>query len=133
LQLSLEYFWRMRKAAVAALLLLVFGLVVGFTLIRSSDDAQARAPSLRLVRKTPLTVRGEEFRPAERVRLRAMLNRGTVATANGHGSFVAQFGAPKTRCDLVRVIAVGSEGSHAVLKLLPAPACIVARTPSKSK
>jgi hypothetical protein len=123
----------MRKAAVAALLLLAFGLVVGFTLVRSSDDAQARAASLRLVRKAPLTVRGEHFRPGERVRLRAMLNRGTVATAGDRGSFVAQFGAPKSRCDLVRVIAVGSEGSHAVLKLLPAPACIVARTPSKSK
>jgi hypothetical protein len=123
----------MKKAAVAALFLLVFGLVVGFMLVRTSDDAQARAASLRLVRKAPLAVRGEQFRPGERVRLQAMLKRGTVATADGHGSFVAQFGAAKSRCDVVRVIAVGSEGSHAVLKLLPSPACVAARTPSKSQ
>jgi hypothetical protein len=123
----------MRKAAAAALLLLVFGLVVGFTLVRRSEDGQARAASLRLVHKAPLTVRGVHFRPAERVRLRAMLSRSAVATADGRGSFVAQLGVAKSRCDLVRVIAVGSEGSRAVLKLLPSPACIVARTPSKSK
>jgi hypothetical protein len=128
----LEYSWRVRRAALAALLLLILGLVVGFTLIRSADDAEARAASLRLVHRAPLAVRGEHFRSGERVRLRAH-NRSTVATADDRGSFVAQLGVAKTRCDLVRVIAVGSEGSGAVLKLLPPPACIVARTPSKSK
>jgi hypothetical protein len=123
----------MRKAALAALLLLAVGLVVGFTAVRGLDDAQARAASLRLVRKAPLTVRGEHFRAREQVRLRATPGRRTFATANQRGSFTVQLGVPRTRCDLVRVLAVGSEGSQAVLKLLPAPACIVARTPSKSK
>jgi hypothetical protein len=123
----------MRKAALAALLLLLLGLVVGFTLVRGSDDAQGRPASLRLARTAPLAVRGEHFRPGERVRLRAMLHRGTAATADGRGSFMAQFGVPKSRCDLVRVVAIGSQGSHAVLKLLPAPACIAARTPSAAR
>jgi hypothetical protein len=123
----------MRKAVVAALLLLALGLALGFTVAYDSGDTQARSASLRLVRKTPLTVRGEHFRPGEQVRLRAMLRRTTVATAGLQGSFVASFQAPTTRCDRVRVIAIGSQGSQAVLKLLPAPACIAARTPGSSK
>jgi hypothetical protein len=31
-----------------------------------------------------------------------------------------------TRCDVVRVVAVGSRGSRAVLKYLPSPACLPA-------
>jgi hypothetical protein len=62
-----------------------------------------------------------------------MLHRQTAATASPQGSFVASFETPMTRCDRVRVIAIGSDGSHAVLKLLPAPACIAARTPGSSK
>jgi hypothetical protein len=123
----------MRKAVVAALLLLVLGIVLGFTMVRNSSDTDARAAaSLALVRKAPLTVRGEHFRPSERVRLRVMLHRRTAATAGPQGSFVASFQTPMTRCDRVRVIAIGSEGSHAVLKLLPPPACIAATTPASS-
>jgi hypothetical protein len=123
----------MQKAVVAALLLVALGLVLGFTVAYDSGDNQTRSASLRLVGKTPMRVRGEHFRPGERVRLRAMLYRKTAATAGPQGSFLASFQAPTTRCDRVRVIAVGSEGSHAVLKLLPAPACIAARTPGSSK
>jgi hypothetical protein len=123
----------MRKAVVAALLLLLLGLVVGFTVAYDSGDTKARAASLRVVKKAPLTVRGEHFRAGERVQLRAMLHRGTVTTASAQGSFVASFETPTTRCDRVRVIAIGSEGSHAVLKLLPPPACIAARTPGSPK
>jgi hypothetical protein len=123
----------MRKAVVAALLLVALGLALGFTVAYDSGDNPTRSASLRLVAKTPLTVRGEHFRPGERVRLRAMLRRKTAAIAGPQGSFLASFQAPTTRCDRVRVIAIGSEGSHAVLKLLPAPACIAARTPGSSK
>jgi hypothetical protein len=123
----------MRKALVAALLVLALGFVLGFTMVRDPRDNEARdAASLSLVRKAPLTVRGERFRPGERVRLRAMLHRKTAATASPQGSFVASFQTPTTRCDRVRVIAIGSEGSHAVLKLLPPPACIAATTPASS-
>lgn len=122
----------MKRVVVGLVLLAVVGLVVGFTVVRASDDAQAR-PALRLVQKTPLTVRGEHFHAGERVRLRATLHRATAATAGSNGSFVATFGKLTTRCDRVRVIAIGSEGSHAVLKLLPPPACIAAKTPSSSK
>jgi hypothetical protein len=121
-----------KRAVFAAVLLIVLGVVVGFTIVRSTDDAKARA-TLRLVRKTPLTVRGEHFQTGERVRLRATLHRATAATAGSNGSFVATIGKLTTRCDRVRVVAIGSEGSHAVLKLLPPPACIAAKTPSSSK
>ncbi len=128
----LEILDAVRRVVFGAVLLAVLGLVVGFTVVRTTDDADARA-TLSLVRKTPLTVRGEHFEAGERVRLRAMLHRATAATAGPSGSFVATFQTPTTRCDRVRVIAIGSEGSHAVLKLLPAPACIAAKTPASSK
>ena len=123
----------MRKAVVAALLLVALGLGLGFTVAYDSGDNPTRSASLRLVGKTPLTVRGEHFQADERVRLRATLHRATAATARSNGSFVATFGKTTTRCDRVRVIAIGSKGSHAVLKLLPPPACIAARTPGSSK
>jgi hypothetical protein len=112
---------------------MALGLVLGFSIAYDPGGKEARVASLRLVKKSPLTVRGEHFRGAERVRLRAMLHRPTTATANSQGSFVASFGKLTTRCDRVRVIAIGSEGSRAVLKLLPRPACIAARTPGSSK
>jgi hypothetical protein len=85
------------------------------------------APALRLLDRSPLSVRGERFQPRERVRL---IITGDVAAkrtlrTDPSGRFVANFEAiTATRCDMIRVVAVGGSGGRAQLKLLPAPACM---------
>lgn len=100
-------------------------LVVGFTIFGRSS-AHASKPSLRFTRATPLTVEGRHFRPSERVRLTtgARIARGN---ANGDGTFVITIPGAD-RCNTVRVVARGSAGSYAVVKVLPAPACLPARS-----
>src|SRR5215207_7167556 len=99
------YVFDVNRVALGLALLAAFALIVGFRVTRDPVRAQV-APTLRLVHRVPLNVRGEHFRAGERVRVRAMLHRSTVATANGRGSFVVSLGTANTRCDLVRVIAV---------------------------
>jgi hypothetical protein len=91
-----------------------------------------REPTLRLSSRQPPIVRGIEFKALERVRV--SITAGERATklirATRRGVFVTTF--PQTlvtRCDLVRIVAVGGRGSHAVLKILPAPMCLPARSP----
>jgi hypothetical protein len=104
-------------AAVAAA-----GVVVG-----ASAGGSAH-PSLRLVDREPIRVRGEHFRPAEVVRLTVILNTSKTARhvrAGTKGRFVATF---RGRAWLgacspgLTVLAVGARGSRALLKL-PAAAC----------
>ena len=81
---------------------------------------------IRLTDRNPLTVRGEHFQSRELVRVTVSAPataRKTVRTS-ATGSLRALFsGTTAHRCDLVRVVATGDEGSRAVLKLLPPPAC----------
>ena len=100
-------------------------LVLGFTLFGGSD-ARAAKPTLRIVHSKPIKVRGENFRANEGVRVTA--GKQTVRTrANGDGYFVITI--PDTsRCGSSRVLARGSSGSYVVVKLLPSPECLPART-----
>jgi hypothetical protein len=81
----------------------------------------------------PLTVTGRGFRPHERVRVSATADQQyatAVRTAGPAGSFRVAFTRLSVgRCDVFRVIAIGREGTHAVLKRLPSPACSLQRTP----
>jgi hypothetical protein len=89
-------------------------------------DTSAKA-SLRLVSLSPVTVRGAGFVARERVRvdLTGQVSRRRRPVASRLGSFTVRFdGVTATRCDLIRVVAVGGNGSRAGLKLLPAPACL---------
>lgn len=74
-----------------------------------------------------MTVRGDHFRPRERVRLEARADK-IRATADRHGVFIATIPGA-TRCDVTRILATGSGGSRAVLKLLPPRACLAVRRP----
>ena len=47
--------------------------------------------------------------------------------ANGDGFFVVTIRGTD-RCNSVRVLARGSAGSYAVVKILPSPACMPARS-----
>ena len=102
-------------------------LVLGFTGI-SGTGTQAKTvkPSLRIVHSGPTKVRGEHFRANEHVRVTAG-KRTLRTTANGNGYFVITIPG-SSRCDSSRVLARGSAGSYAVVKILPSPACLPARS-----
>jgi hypothetical protein len=100
-------------------------VALGFTVLGGSR-ARAGRPALHVVRVAPLTVRGEHFRSREQVRVRAA-GKTLRTKANGDGLFVVTIRGV-TRCDSVRVLARGSAGGYAVVKVLPSPACLAARS-----
>lgn len=100
-------------------------IVLGFAALGSSP-ARAGKPSLRVVNSSPLKVRGEHFRAGERVRLAAAA-RSVRTKATGAGYFVVTIPAADP-CSSVRVLARGSAGSYAVVKLLPSRECAPARS-----
>jgi hypothetical protein len=116
--------------AVRALLLIgacVAGvaLILGFTLFGGAPAKPAK-PSLRIVESAPTKVRGEHFRAREDVRVTA--GKRTLGTkANGNGYFVVTIPG-SSRCESARVLARGSAGSYAIVKLLPSPQCLPARS-----
>ena len=85
----------------------------------------APSPTLGLVRGQTLVVTGTGFRPAERVTV--TLTSLGIRIRHGvadDGRFRIDFGAvPAARCAALRVVAVGSRGSHALLAL-PRRVCI---------
>jgi hypothetical protein len=93
----------------------------------SSTAAPAGKASLQLLTLQPLTVRGQGFAARERVRIEVYgVARATRRlTATRFGTFRTRFdGVTATRCDMVRLVAVGGAGSRASTKMLPAPACL---------
>lgn len=91
--------------------------------------AATRAPSLRLLARQPLTVTGKGFGPLERVRLVASWESGKAmrrTRATHAGAFLVRFRSIRLgRCEALRVSAVGSRGSRAVLEPRQ-PACLPA-------
>jgi hypothetical protein len=84
--------------------------------------SEKRAPAtIQVVKRVPLTVQGRSFRPRETVRLSAG-GRALTVRANRSGTFVATLGGGD-RCNTTRVLATGSAGSSAVVKVLSSPAC----------
>jgi hypothetical protein len=96
--------------------------------------ASANAPALlTLQARDPVTIRGVGFKPAERVRV-SLAQPGAlkVVRAGSGGSFLVVLPSGTSRCDLVRVVALGGSGSRATLKVLPSPACLPDRAPGTS-
>jgi hypothetical protein len=115
----------MRTAALLGVCVTAAVVVLAFTVFGGSPS-RAGHPALHVVSKAPLTVRGEHFGSREQVRVRAAAK--TVRTkASGNGLFVVTIRGA-TRCDSVRVLARGSAGSYAVVKVLPSPACLPAQS-----
>jgi hypothetical protein len=77
-------------------------------------------PTLRLVDRTPVVVRGEGFAAKERVTLVLAADRRTSKRvyAGSAGSFVARFDRNLGRCNRFSLQAYGSEGSR--VRMLPA-------------
>jgi hypothetical protein len=102
------------------------GLVVFAMAGSAGAGGVGQKPALRLVDRTPVTVVGVQFTPGERVLVRVESARTWTrrATAKTSGTFrVVLQSATVSRCEALRVIAIGSRGSRAILKLLPPPAC----------
>jgi hypothetical protein len=81
---------------------------------------------LRLADRDPITLRGERFEPRERVRvtLSEPASARKTVRASLAGSFrVVVLNDVADRCNMVRAVASGSEGSRAILKILASPAC----------
>jgi hypothetical protein len=113
----------MRRALLIAVGVAAMVLVLGFAAFSRSSHSK---PSLRIARTTPITVQGRHFHASELVRLRSG-SRFARAKANGSGYFVITIPGAD-RCNTVRVVATGSAGSYAIVKLLPAPMCAPVRS-----
>jgi hypothetical protein len=87
----------------------------------------ASTAKLRLVSKQPLVVRGEAFRPGERVVVTAVTLTGpkrVVVRATAGGRLAATFRLANQPCgDAVAVRAVGGRGSRAMVEV-PARPCV---------
>ena len=94
--------------------------VVGVVLVSALSASAASKPSLRMIDREPLVVRGEGFQAGERVRVTALTGIGprfATVTAVG-GRFRVAFRLPSTGCSSARgVIARGSDGSAATMAL----------------
>ena len=106
-------------------------ILVAVTTLLNVDSTVEAKPTLRVVSKNPVAVRGHAFQPRESVRLIALgsLKRVTVrTTADERGEFKAGFTTPTEGCTLLVVAAVGSEGSRASVKV-PRRPCTPPRLP----
>lgn len=113
------------RAPIAFALVAVCGAVA----VPASSGVSA---TLRLQDRSPITVAGAGFNRGERVRVTLTMDtnmRKTTRTDRRGAIRVIFSGATAARCDMIRVIAVGSGGSRATLKILPAPACMPQRSP----
>jgi hypothetical protein len=94
----------------------VLALVVSAT---ARGGADARRPALRITDLAPLTVRGTNFRPGERVKL--LVNAGRPITravrAGTRGGFVARLGVRADGACATVVQAIGAAGSRALVDL----------------
>lgn len=108
------------KAALGAVVLIAFLPAVGAT-------AAAPRPTLKLVDRQPLVIRGESFRPGERVTITAQTGLGArvIRTTARSGVFRVAFRLPDQPCAAAWLIrARGSLGSTAALRLAQSSACI---------
>ena len=119
---------RVQIAAVA----LVAGLVsaTAFAAASARPSATSARPSLSVAALSPIVVYGRHFVAHERVRITTSTEAAVTTRANSAGAFRATLGrTPIDRCTGLRIRAVGSHGSIAVLKL-PLPACLPQRSAS---
>jgi hypothetical protein len=109
--------------ALAALAILVAAGVPAVSTNAALRPSSQR-PVLSIALRDPVTIVGRGFRAGERVRVTLPQQGVRVVRAGSRGGFVVSFAVGVHRCDLVRVVAVGS-GPRAVLKVLPSPACLL--------
>jgi hypothetical protein len=98
--------------------------VLGLAGVGAAGDAASRRPLLRFVDLDPLTVRGLNFKPDERVKLLVTAQKPyrLAAKASSRGEFTLKLAANVDRCTSVVVQAFGNKGSRAMVDIL-APDC----------
>lgn len=88
-----------------------------------ATTAEQRSPTLRIVDRQPLVLRGIGFRPSERVRVTVSVDGDSAARrlrASARGVFSASFARMTLHpCDGLFASAVGDSGSRAKLKAQP--------------
>ena len=102
------------KTFIATTLCLVAGL--------SAGAAAANAPTVRLVARAPVALRGAGFAPGERLTVTVIAHgqRLRHPAASSTGSFSVVLADMKLgRCDSIRVSVTGSTGDHAGLRIMP--------------
>ncbi|MGH8732939.1 MAG: hypothetical protein ACREVB_04580 [Burkholderiales bacterium] len=108
----------LRLPAIALLVAVVLGCGAGTA--DGGSEAPARA-SLQVISQAPMTIQGRGFRSQESVRVTAA-GRQWHPKASSRGSFVLTLRGA-TPCKIVRIVAVGSGGSRAILRIIPTRAC----------
>jgi hypothetical protein len=102
------------------IVLTAFAIALLATSATALGAADSNRPALRISDLTPLTVRGTNFKPGERIKL--FVNAGTPITravrAGVRGRFVARLGVrvDASACSTV-VQAIGAGGSRALVDL----------------
>lgn len=105
-------------------------LLAGLALFAASGDVSAATqsstkPTLQLVDRSPLTVRGAHFKLRERVRLTASTDNGTatrVTRTTRRGVFSVNFGTlGQSPCATITIKAAGAKGDRATLVVKPPP------------
>lgn len=111
------------KMRAVAIVVLSVTLALGLALVGSvaNGGESRKKATLQLSGGIPLTLRGANFLPGERVRvtISGELRRTKQVTATRAGAFVVRFSAAYDRCSGLLAVAVGARGSRAVLKLPP--------------
>ena len=110
-------------------------LVVSVLVLAATASARTAQPAkLHIVATSPFTVTGSGYHLRERIHVTATGRTGDEDGAregDATGTFrllLGGLGGTSSHCDLIRVVATGVAGSTAVLKRLPAPACLLQRS-----
>jgi hypothetical protein len=112
-----------RQSAIGLLVTVALGCTPGTAV--GGSEAATKA-SLQVIRQAPLTIQGRGFRARESVRVSAAARQWRLR-ASLRGSFVLTLRGVD-RCKILRVVAVGSGGSRAILRILPLQQCAPARS-----
>ena len=108
----------LRRSAIPLLVTIALGCTAGTAFGGSETATKA---SLQVIRQAPITIQGHGFRARESVRVSAA-GRQWRLKASARGSFVLPLRGAD-RCKVLRVVAVGSAGSRAILRIMALHQC----------
>jgi hypothetical protein len=90
-------------------------------------------PTIRITHRGPMKVTGTHFRPGEKVTVTALGSRMVVRHVVAmKGRFTVTLGPLRwSRCNGLRIVAIGSLGSRAVIRT-PLPVCLPVPLPDRT-
>jgi hypothetical protein len=107
---------------------MLFAALVLLAAVASASGVSAQpGPHLRIVAHSPLSLRGQGFKPGERVTLRVTLGHAAAkrhVTATAEGAFTSTFSSVSLDgCKALHVEAAGSKGSRVSFSLETTQGC----------